>query len=436
MPLETVPAINVNICSGWNEQNIALYNKLDFYLAKRQVDRSKWWKTWGRFLGKVAWKANQGDTMRTVITEPSPHLRQFAFPTQITSGPPKKDVIDIRERKVNEQVYRHRFESLQLSFIPDFRDFMSHVNDNSKDIMEKEERFEDIYYRGRIWYASPFVWLPDAVGGIGNGELYAAPTLLGNQANTVVDSKNQNWIQAMVAQIGGPGNLSLPTLVKLLTVAENDVGNLPFSGPDQPKENVGMANKYALVCSSEAFNQFSVDPFLLNYKNCSLDVINGRFQGSLFGRLTAIIEKYPLRFKADGTFPNPELRELNPDAYNYQETVVNPVYADPGQTPYEVAFLVGAEGYDVIETGPPPAAFTGNTEPKGFKGMFWNGEIRLTKDFLIPCLQDDLTTVMVTNNYGEHLMFISQVAYGCRPYQPRNIIPIIFKRRRGVVAQP
>lgn len=426
MPLATIPAIDANICSGWNEQNLALYNKLDFYLAKRQVDRAKWWKTWSRFFGSVKWTANMGDTMKTVITEPSPHLRQFARPIQITSGPPKKDVIDIRERTVSEQVYRHRFESLQLSFIPDFRDFMTHVNDNSKDIMEKQERFEDVYYRGRVLDHSPFVWLPDAAV-----ELVAAPTALGNAAMDAANSKTAAWFQAQVPLIGAPGNLSMSTLNKILTVAENDIGNLPFTGTEVGKENVGMANKYALICSSEAFNQFSLDPLLLTYKNCALDIINGRFQGSLFGRLTAIIEKYPLRFKADGTFPAPETRELNPNAYNYGETVPNPQYYDINNCPYEIAFLIGAEGYDIINVGPPPSAFTGNTAPQGFKGMFWNGEIRLTKDFLIPCVDELGAVTYVTNNYGEHLMFISQATYGVRRYQPRNVVPIIFKRRRG-----
>lgn len=431
MPLNTIPAVDVNICSGWNQQQINIYNSLSYYLAKKQVDRRKWYPTWGRFLGKVKWSPNMGDTMRTVVTEPSPHIRQFAFPNAIATAAPKKDVIDIRERKFDELVYRHRFESLVLDFLPDFRDFMSHVNDNSKDIMEKEERFEDIFYRGKIFHNSPFVWIPNnpAAG----GELVNTDQGNGNALGT--SGKTTLLLQQIVSQIGNPGYLSMESLNKLITVAENDVGNLPFTGSDVPKEDVGMANKYVLVCSSEAFNQFSLDPFLLSHKNCQLDIINGRFQGSLFGRLTTIIERYPLRMKADGTFPAPEIRELNPAIENVQETIPNPTYVSlDGATgcPYEVAFLVGAEGYDVIDVGPPPNAFTGNSAPTGFKGMFWNGEIKLTKDFLVPCLQDDNTTVMQTNNYGEKLMFISQVTYGMRGYQKRNIIPIIFARKRGL----
>lgn len=430
MPLAQIPAVDANICSGWTQQNINLYNRLDFYLAKKQVDRRKWYATWSKFTGKVKWTPNMGDTMRSVVTEPSPHVRQLAYPSAITTGTPKKDVIDIHERKFDELVYRQRFESLVLSFEPDFRDFMSHVNDNSKDIMEKQERYGDVFTRTRIFDRSPFVWIANSQAA--TGELTAAPTAIGNAAQTAVNSKTAAWLQAQVALLGNPGFLSMEQLNKMITVMENDVGALPFSGPDIPSDDKGMMNKYALVCSSEAFNQFSLDPFLLNYKNCQLDIINGRFQGSLFGRITCILEKYPMRFAADGTFPVPEIRELQPDAYNYHETIINPQYASLTQTPYEIAFLVGAEGYDEIEVGPPPAPFASNGLPNGFGKMFWNGEVQLTKNILVPCVQDDGTVVQVTNNYGEKLQFISQCTFGNRAYQPRNIIPIIFKRKRGI----
>jgi hypothetical protein len=146
------------------------------------------------------------------------------------------------------------------------------------------------------------------------------------------------------------------------------------------------------------------------------------------------MEDLPFRFTQTGGFVAPETRILDPNADNYGESIPNPTYTSLEDTgsPYEWAFLVGAEGWERIDVGPPPSAFTGNGMPKGFGKMFWNGEIMITKNLLVPCPTSDNANAVELNTYGEYLKFISQAVFGVLGKQKRNIIPILFKRKRGV----
>lgn len=422
-----MPALDVTACANWTEQQVNLYNSLPYYLMMMQVERRKTWLIWDRFMGNAKWTPNMGPIMRSVRKEPSPHMRQQAIPNDIGTAA-RKDVMDVREVSVDATIKHQKFESPVLTYLPDFKDFMkNHVEANGKDIMEKEERFEDLFYRTAVFHLSPNLWIPDAAG----GSMVSAPQ--GEpDFNTPNAGKNQNYLQAMFPTIGQAGNLSLLTLNQLITSAETDIRIPPWKGSEIPKDEKGMENKFAIVMSTEAFNQYTFDPFLLANKNCNLDIINGKFQGNFFGRATAILEDMPYRFAADGSMPYPEVRELNPQAYNYGESIPNPAYTNPDLAPYEVAFLIGMEGYDNIDVGPPPKAFASNGMDEGFGKMFWNGEIKATKNLNVPCVYDDGTVLWEPNAYGEYLKFISHCVYGIRARQRRNIIPILFKRKRGV----
>src|SRR6478736_1907231 len=248
MPLTSIPAIDANICSGWTEQQVDLYNKLPFYLAKMQVDYRSTWATWKKFLGTKKWQRNMGDTMKGVIKEPSPHVRQVFTPA-LLSAAPKKDVIQIRERTATTQVRKHRHESLTLNFVPDFQDFMTdHVDAAGADLLEKQTRAEDIFYRSQIYYQSPKVRVAGSTTGSfltsspmeNPTETYAA----GVTTLTGINAKNSAWNQARIAELGAAGNLGMLEMNRIMTSAETDERIRPFSGTDIPKQDQGLSGKF------------------------------------------------------------------------------------------------------------------------------------------------------------------------------------------------
>ena len=191
-----------------------------------------------------------------------------------------------------------------------------------------------------------------------------------------------------------------------------------------------LKGKYCLIHGQEVWDAFTdTGSFLLANRPLNLDIVTGPFKGSLWGQWTSMQERFELRIAADGTMPAPESIEINPDAYNYGETIMNPLYV---QAPWAVAFGVGAEAYKSITVGPPPDLFAGKSfSIEQFNGMDWNGKIHITRDVHIPTFDQSGTTIVLdTNKRGEYLQLISDIVLGIMPVRPRNIIPIIYKRQR------
>ena len=432
MPITTMPAIDADVCSGWTENDLDAYNSMSFYLAKMQVERRETWGTFSKFTQKRKWKANNGPLLRGVRTAPSPHMRQFAMPS-VMRNLPKKDVMNVREVKADADVRRHRFESQNLNFWPSFNDFMDHVDETGKDIMEKIERYEDLFLRTAIWHMSPYVFVCKA-----NGDIDVLTSSDGvpiwsgvGDFTDGTDGKTAAWLQATLPQV--TGNLSLTGLNKAFTIFETDFRVPAFSGKLMPSgQDNGLDGLYAVTTSSEAYNQFTFDPWLKDNKNCDFDIVNKSFRGKIFGRLTCGLEDMVMRCTTAGVFHAPELRVATDDAYNSGDTEPNPSYTDIGTSPVEIGFLAGGFGYESIEVGPPPSQFTGDSPPHNFPGMWWNGEVKLTKQFLLECIDPDTGAVRYEQNtYGEWLRFVSQAAFGILAKNRRYMAPIIYLRKRG-----
>jgi hypothetical protein len=362
----------------------------------------------------MPWKANQGP----------PVLRGQALPNPITQAP-LKDVIEVREMTANAQVYKQDFESDLLHFLPSWQDFLTnHVSTHIADITEKIQVYLDLFYRTAIFHASPSMWIC--------GKATETTSVTHYQDQNIALAKDANVLQALIAELGGGGGdstLGIQTLRKLASVMFNDIAITPFTGGILPDGSNGDAlkYKYCLVCGSEVYEALNDDAQTLGYKDDKRDVITSAFQGTPVGRFTCLMERFEMRIAADGTIPAPEAIQENPNfGDGAGETIMNQAYVD---APYGVAFACGGESYKGLSIGPPPADWN-NMTMKKFASLNWNGKVEMTQNVMIPCLDGAGNATTDTNKRGEMLQLIAALAMGIIPIRRRNIIPILYTRRR------
>lgn len=424
-----MPAIDQQLITEWNEIEQDMYNTYPFYLASYQVAHRKTYATHSRMVGRKPWTRNMGSVMRGVRKEPSPHIRQIAAPAELSAAA-LKDVLDVQEVIIEATLKHHKFESRVIPFYPVFNDFLKdHVDATGRDIVEKVQRYTDIFVRTAVFHSSPHVFICGKTG----EKVINAPIWDGKSMTTLrndTGAKNPGFRQAALAQLGNPGNLDIISCFLADSFLREDIRAVPWANGsnEMPKENSPMTGRNILCLSNEAYNQFRFDPFLLDNRRLDLDVVQHGFKGSIGDNITCKIEDLPLRMNADGSFPDPEVRELGPSAYNINESILGQSYKD---APYEWAFMYAADGYDMLDVGPPPSEFTSGTMPKNFASMFWNGEVKFTKLFNLPGVDENGNNYFEFNTYGEHMKAISHLALSIIATQRRNVLPILFKRVRG-----
>lgn len=428
----TLPSIDQNICATWTEVDVDFYNRLPFFFAKAQAQYRRQWQSYSKVFPKIPWKPGMGDTMRTVIVEDSPILRQTAYPNTLRSTP-LADVSNVRERKSDTVLHWQDFVTPHMSWLPVFQDFLGHVEDNMRNLNRQIEVFEDVFYRTQIYDQAPYVY-------VAGGGLQVAPTGQNNAAYTAAGAKNLNWLQGSIwpaLQKATPGYLDFKTLFQVLNEFEQTVGGTPHEGDPEPDgESNPLGGKYCLMCSSEAFNQFVDDPWLKENRTLNLNIITKGYQGEIFGRITTRLERRPLRISFDPTgnpaLYAPEVINMNPNDSLFGRTFPNPQYSNPSVSDTEVAFLIGGPAYKIIDVGPPPSEFTGDTVPKDFAKMTWNAQPTMTKNFLVPCMSASGQLSFDANSFGRYLRMQATANLGIVMQNSFNILPIFFKRRVGL----
>lgn len=424
----TIPAVDQNLAGYWTEQDQDQYNKLPYYLELAATERRKRFSVWPNLITEtVKWKPNMADTMKMVITEESPLLRQEARPNSIAVAP-KTDIANVRERTVTASLAWQRFVSPHMRFLPSYQDFVKEQLVPTRKSVEKDrDWFEEVFYRTYMWDYSPRVF----VAGYG---LVDVPT--GRSGTTSL--KTAAVLQALAQLCPNDGYLTYQHLFDIVNEAEQVIGMTPYSGSNLPLgADQGMDDKYCLVQSHESFRQFVNDPWVKENRVLTNDIVNKPYKGAAMGSLAHRLERLPIRWSQDSagaiTLPSPEVVTADNNQGELNRTKPNPLFSLPKNSPFEIAWLVGGSHYKRIETGAPPEFFSGGTsDPQKLAGMNWNGMIYANKNFIVYEKDDAGNIVSSINEFGHYMRWQGELSCGMIGPNAFNVLPILYRRRTGL----
>lgn len=427
----TIPALDQILCNVWPEISVDTYAKYDYVLTKAEATRRKMWPTFGPLIkDTVPWNRQPSTTMRAVLVEDAPIMRQSFRPKYLTSQP-LESIFMVRERTAEARLYMQDYSSIAFSFLPSFQDFMQgNVVPTRKTIEKQVMVDEELFYRTYMWDYSPNVYV------CGQGRK-SAPV---GRATETTSAKTDAWIAAQLSLTGGVKPLTIEEVFNAGSVFMEEIGAEPYSGDGMPNgDNQILDQKFVLVTSNEAWLQFTNDPWVKENRPDGMNILNSAFKGPIHDTIVGRIEKWPMRWSVDAnndiTENAPEIVDLNSSSPDYGRPQPNPSYTklDDDGSPYEVAWLFGGRHYKRIETGPPPELFAGSVaDPAKLKGMTWNGQIYLNRPLLVPCVDVNNTMQYKENNRGRYIQWLGSQALGCLGIYTWNVMPIIHRRRRGI----
>lgn len=408
----------------WSQQDINLFEKLPYHLARNQVKQIKRFARFTKLFGKQSWTPRSGTVLKTVRKERAPQLRSQILPRTIQQSA-LIDKVELAEMTETAQLYHHKVESHLITFHADFQDFLENITEVNDNLSEKIVEIPELFARTYAFHASPRVAL---CGQVGSNFIEDVPHFV---TETVALSKTSAVLGNLITQV--TKGLSLKMVNYLAQVAFNDIRMVPYQGDILADGTNGafLAQKFCLIISNEIQANWQFDTFLRDNRKLSEDIVTAGFTGSPFGNIITMVEDKELRIAADGTIPAPDIQQdgSRNDIANVGETIANPDYIN---APFAVAWLVGLDaGYKMIKPGPPPAPFTkGGMDMSKFNAMDWNGKVRETRDVMVPVVNTAGTSLLDTNKYGEYMQMISHIAFGCIPTQRRNLLPVIYARTR------
>lgn len=376
--------------------------------------------------------------MKGSTPQRSPVGRSFFFPNAVTTVA-NKDIYQVTESLEQASVYVHKYESFIFNFLPNFTAFWdTYLQFQNKDLVRQIANSNNQFIETNMYFNAPYVYL------CGTGLTSGNPIAMGNAAGNAANSKTNAWLLGTIIGQGGNGgvlqNLTLRDIYNMGMQGAEDLAIPPFMGVrNMPKDNDGMKEKYVLAISSEDWANLTFDSDVQLLKPLNLDLLFNDFKGLLFGTTTCKILKYPVRFSTaniyagDGTtviyaagspIP-PEIFDVSDSKWK-----PNPYWTSLVSANIAMGWFLGDSYGKSIKVGPPPKEFANkDMSAQKFYSMKWNGEIRLTDQFLLT-LSDGSQEL---NDYGENLKFRSKLTHGWLVGERRNAFPIFIKRKRPVL---
>lgn len=411
---------NIEPPGNWTEEDRKQFSRLPVWMSLEEHKAYANWFVWSNMFNSFKWKQNQGDTLVTVRPMPSPVGSQVHRPRRMLEDP-LINTHSTGEQNQTATIRRHRYESNYLHWEGDFADFRNNqVAHQMKDLTRQIAFGNEFFIRDQLIAQAKRIFV------VGKGLVENVPS---GEATATDPIKTADFWANMIQQIGAAsaGTLDFKTISMIRDLCENDL-NLPhWEGmANKPADNEVLKGRYLLVGAGELYGRLTYDASVTSHRPLAMNLLNSRFKGIIGENIVFRGERYPVRYKNDGTQPPPEIEVIDPSATNGTvqniDIIPHPEYKDAN---VGLAIMLGFAPMETIDVGPPPSEFTkSGISAEVFNKLQWNGQVEATKNILRKYADGSYDT----NKWGDAMQLIAQTTHGAKPIYPRFILPILYRR--------
>lgn len=414
---------NIEPPGNWVEEDRKQYARLPVWMSRQEFKTYPSWFVYSDLFPSFKWKQNSGDTLVTVRPTPSPVGSQTHRPRRMLENPLINTYMT-GEQNFSATIRRQRYASNYLHWEGNFADFRDNqVSVVVKDMTRQIAMCNEFFIRDQMIAQARRVYV------VGKGLIENVP--FGESTDNDPIKTADFWAN-LGQQVGADsaGTLDFKTICAIRDLLENDLLVPHWEGEGtRPQDNNVLPGRYLMIGAGELYSRLQYDATVTSHRPLAMDILTKRFKGIIGENIVFRGERYPLRYRNDGTLPPPEAEVVDPSvthgAKQNIDVVAHPDYVGAGLS---VAILIGHAPMQTIDVGPPPSEFNGKgISAEAFNKLQWNGQVEATKNILVQ--QADNT--YDTNKWGDRMQLIAQTTHGALPVNPRFILPILYRRDRN-----